>query len=100
MVILFSTKYFLFVYMYIDLLKLKAYLKIVKLTSTGFFFKEANLSCTFMSLNTLPIDRQNLSCNRDASHTTHIKPRRLLTLENKQSAQSSRAWPLENSKTV
>ena len=36
MVILFSTKCFLFVYKYIDLLKLKAY-------KLNFFFKEANL---------------------------------------------------------
>ena len=38
MVILLSTKCFLFVYMYIDLLTLKAYLKIVMLTSPGSFF--------------------------------------------------------------
>ena len=46
MVILLSTKCFLFVHMYIDLLKLKAYinyLKIAMLASPGFFFKEANL---------------------------------------------------------
>ena len=45
MVILFSTKCFLFIYMYIDLLKLKAY-KIFENSdadSPGFFFKEANL---------------------------------------------------------
>ena len=45
MVILFCTKCFLFVYMCLDLLNLKPinYLKIVMLTSPGFFFKEANL---------------------------------------------------------
>ena len=47
MVTLFSAKCFLFVYMYIDLFKVKAYklpyLKIVMQTSPGFFFKEANL---------------------------------------------------------
>ena len=55
MVILFCTKYYLFVYMYIDLLNVKAYkLKIVKLTSPGFFFKEANLYMTvFTHVNLL-----------------------------------------------
>ena len=45
MVTLFSTKCFLFVYMFIDLFKVKAinYLKIVMQTSPDFFFKEANL---------------------------------------------------------
>ena len=49
-VILFCTKCFLFVYMYIDLLKPINYLKIVMLTSPGFFFKEANLFILFCSL--------------------------------------------------
>ena len=43
MVILLSTKCFLFVYMYIDLLKLINYLKIVMLTSPGFFFESSQL---------------------------------------------------------
>ena len=45
MVILFSTKCFLFVYIYIDLLKLKAY-KLFENSDadlSGFFYKEANL---------------------------------------------------------
>ena len=45
MVILFSTKCFLFVYMFIDPLKLKAY-KVFENSDadlSGFFFKEANL---------------------------------------------------------
>ena len=46
MVILFSTKCFLFVYMYIDLLKLKA-CKLFENSDAdipGFFFREANLN--------------------------------------------------------
>ena len=46
-VILFSTKCFLFVYMYIDLFKLKAYLKIVTLTSPGFFLAHLELMVSY-----------------------------------------------------
>ena len=56
MVILLSTECFLFVYVYIDLLKLKAYKlfeKNVMLTSPGFFFKEANVYTLEIALLTL-----------------------------------------------
>ena len=56
---LFSTKCFLFVYMYIDLFKLKAYKlfeKKVMHTSPGFFFKEANLFVFGFRLSTMISD--------------------------------------------
>ena len=61
MAILFSTKCLLFVHMYVDLLKLAYnYLKLVMLTSPGFFFKEANLFNKILSQQ-LTHDRSYIS---------------------------------------
>ena len=70
MVILFSTKCFLFVYMYIDLLKLKAYEVFENSDADlSFFFKEANLFLQHLvpALNITVISNQN-----DFKLVTHV----------------------------